>query len=635
LKDRLTKAIFIITLLCLSLSVRTQAGLTVVETLDSITTTANTGQKPQSKVWKYDDIWWCVLPSLSATTSGTWIWKLSGTTWTEELLLSTETNTAADVKVQGSVVHILLYDNDPELVSVEYIASSYQLWASRPVASPISLPSSETSTIDIDTTGRMWLSTEAGSNVVVYYSDSPYSTWNGPVTLASGIGSDDITVITKIPNNKMGVLWSDQTTKNFGFRWHTDIDDPNIWSLDEKPASQSALNVGKGMADDHLNVAVASDGTLYAAVKTSYDTVGYPLIALLVRSPTGVWDDLYGVDDAGTRGIVVLNETESILSIIYTSSEGSIVYKQTALPTIALSSKSTLINQANNNVTSLKENVSDDLLVLASDGSSVQGVLATFTAIDLPAFNPVAHYMMEEDSGSVLVDSSVYGNNANLLGNPSWVTGISGLALEIDGANDYALASDSNSLNITGSVTLAAWVKPEKTDTQRLIRKVGGGSGYSLFLSANGYASVRFNNNNSYRVNTSALYPNDGNSWVHIAATYDGSSIRTYIDGLPDTSTNLTFSIMSTGSDMSIGAESDGSFKLQGTIDDVRIYNRALDASEIALLADNTNSNCNFKAEGDINRDCKANLIDFIKMASNWLLICEAPQTSPACVPNN
>ena len=37
------------------------------------------------------------------------------------------------------------------------------------------------------------------------------------------------------------------------------------------------------MADDHLNVAVASDGTLYAAVKTSYDTAGYPKIAMLVR----------------------------------------------------------------------------------------------------------------------------------------------------------------------------------------------------------------------------------------------------------------------------------------------------------------------------------------------------------------
>ena len=77
------------------------------------------------------------------------------------------------------------------------------------------------------------------------------------------------------------------------------------------PASASALNVGLGMADDHLNVAVASDGTLYAAVKTSYDTAGYPKIALLVRRPNGTWDPLYEVDQSGTRGIVLLNEHDN------------------------------------------------------------------------------------------------------------------------------------------------------------------------------------------------------------------------------------------------------------------------------------------------------------------------------------
>ena len=61
------------------------------------------------------------------------------------------------------------------------------------------------------------------------------------------------------------------------------------------------------MADDHLNFAVASDTTLYAAVKTSYDTAGFPKIALLIRRPTGggpggTWDDLYEVDQSGTQG---------------------------------------------------------------------------------------------------------------------------------------------------------------------------------------------------------------------------------------------------------------------------------------------------------------------------------------------
>lgn len=352
-----------------------------VLTLDSIPLSASTGEKPQSKVWTYDGNWWCVLPTNSGSVCpGTWIWKLIGTTWVAHLHLSSETGTVADVKVIGSIVHILLYDDDPELVSVEYSGGSYHVWSVRPTPSPVSLPDSETTTIDIDSKGRLWLSTEAGSDVVVYYSDAPYSSWSGPVTLASGIHADDITVVTALPNNTIGVLWSNQMTQRYGFKIHEDNDDPNLWSMDEVPASQSALNIGKGMADDHLNVAVASDGTLYAAVKTSYDTNGYPKIALLVRRPDGNWDDLYEADTSGTRPIVVLNERENIITVFYTSTEGNhdIVYKQSPTSSISFGPQLILIRGLNNNVASCKDSVTDNVVILASNGETVIGSLATF-----------------------------------------------------------------------------------------------------------------------------------------------------------------------------------------------------------------------------------------------------------------
>ena len=85
----------------------------------------------------------------------------------------------------------------------------------------------------------------------------PYSSFSGPVTLATGVAADDIGVVTALPNGQIGVLWSNQNTRLFGFRVHSDGADPSVWSTDEQPASQSALDVGLGMADDHLNVAVA------------------------------------------------------------------------------------------------------------------------------------------------------------------------------------------------------------------------------------------------------------------------------------------------------------------------------------------------------------------------------------------
>ncbi|MCD4831150.1 MAG: phytase [Anaerohalosphaeraceae bacterium] len=349
----------------------------VITDLDSLSISAHTGEKPQSKVWTYDGQWWCVLSSTSASSSGTWVWKLQGTTWVEALKLSNETGTKADVKRVGSVVHVLLYDDDPELVSIEYSGGAYQLWTLRPTPSPVvALLSSETASIDVDSEGRMWLAMESDGKINVYYSDSPYDSWSSDIELASGVGSDDICVVTAMPNNIIGVLWSNQNSQRFGFRVHTDGVNPATWSTDEVPASQSAQSVGGGMADDHLNVAVASDGTLYAAVKTSYDTSGYPRIALLVRRPSGVWDDLYQVDTAGTRPIVLLNEAENTVTVVYSATTvyANIKYKQSATSAISFVSSHTLIDDLVNNVTSMKENYAGEVVVLASDGNSVKGV---------------------------------------------------------------------------------------------------------------------------------------------------------------------------------------------------------------------------------------------------------------------
>ena len=84
---------------------------------------------------------------------------------------------------------------------------------------------------------------------------------------------------------------------------------------------------------------------------------------------------------------------------------------------------------------------------------------------------PVGDWRMNEGSGTTLVDSSASGNNGTILGNPTWVTGQHGQAIRFDGTGDYATVPDSASLDISGAITMAAWVKPEKVATQYLIKK--------------------------------------------------------------------------------------------------------------------------------------------------------------------
>jgi len=594
----------------------------------------------------------------------------------------------------GDVTHILLFRGfnglTAQLVSVQYSPATniYQLWSPRPSTVNITLDNGvETAAIDIDGLGRMWLASAGVADINVRWSDAPYSSWSSPITIYTGVADDDICDVIYMPTaGQIGILWSNQKTKRFGFKTHSDDATPSAWSADEVPASQSAINFGHGMADDHLNFALASDGTLYCAVKTSYDSTGYPKIALLIRRPTGIWDSLYKVSETGTRGIALLNEALEKLKVVYSSSEsgGNILYKETSTSNISFGPAVTLLQGTYNNPTSTKENYNSDILVLAGDTvhTYVGGVLLTETVSTSVPTVPVlitpsnattkviippnlkwstaagaasyqvqvsassdftstifdqsniiattvqvigstnstlyywrvraantfgssdwstiwsfttasgspliAQWKMDEGSGTTLVDGGEYQNNATTVGSSVWVTGKIGQALKLDGTSQYATAPNSLSLSPTNSITIAAWIKPEQIATQYVIEKAAKGStnGYELSLSSAGKVFLRVNqvtSGDTYRINSVTSYPADGNTWMHVAATYDGTVMKIYINGvLNASSTPASPPAISTNTlAVGIGAQSDGSSKFKGALDDAHIYNTALSASEI------------------------------------------------------
>ena len=595
---RLTILGTIITLLVTGIS--SAQGFQSITNLNSLTVSAITGEKPQSKVWTYAGRWWMVMPN----SSGTQIWRLDGTTWTSVLNISGSTSTYADCKTVGSVTHILLYQGtSSSLVSVEYVPASntYQLWTTRTSTVPITLDAGvETATIDMDGNGRMWLANAGTTEVNARWSDSPYSTWSSPITVATGINDDDICAVAAF-NGRIGVLWSNQNTQRFGFKYHVDGADPATWSADEVPASQSALSIGGGMADDHLNMKVASDGTIYAAVKTSYNdgSTGNPQIAMLIRRPGGTWDNLYEVSTSGTRPIVVLNEFSGKVKVIYTSSEsgGNILYRESSTSGISFGSVNTLMTGTYNHATSTKQNYSGDVVIMAGTGSSLASVLATDAIPGL-----VAHWKMDENTGTTtLADASGLSNNATTVaGDPAFVSGVEGNAMSLNGTSQYATVPDANSLDITNAITMTAWFRCDQTanTTQRILAKtimrqgttITGIDGYELSLSSAGKVFVRFNqqtNSDVYRLNSNASYPLNGSAWMHVAATYDGAYIRIYINGILDaTGANQIFTIASNNLPLVIGRQDDPSFYtyFKGALDEVRIYNRALSLSEIQAL---------------------------------------------------
>ena len=146
---------------------------------------------------------------------------------------------------------------------------------------------------------------------------------------------------------------------------------------------------------------------------------------------------------------MILNEGANLVRVVYTASEGlnDIVYRDSSTAAIAFGSKQTLMTGGLNDVTSSKQPWSNEMVLLASDGSTTEGRLITLDP-DL-----VGYWEMEEGVGTTLVDSSGRSNDAAISGAPAWISGVSGLGLDIDG-DDYALVLDDPSLDITGAINI-------------------------------------------------------------------------------------------------------------------------------------------------------------------------------------
>ena len=165
-------------------------------------------------------------------------------------------------------------------------------------------------------------------------------------------------------------------------------------------------------------------------------------------------------------------------------------------------------------------------------------------------------------------------------------------------AMDFVAASEQHieigdvaPLNITGDqITLSCWVKPASFSAeQKIIAKWsddGGAFSYLLAVDAVGDDKIRF------VVNTGSNGIADGTTsmtvgtWHLMTGTYDGTTVRVYLDGVEDGTTAKTGNISSTTAPVRIGVGS-GAFDEQpadASVEDVRIYDRVLSPDEILTI---------------------------------------------------
>jgi concanavalin A-like lectin/glucanase superfamily protein/Big-like domain-containing protein len=196
----------------------------------------------------------------------------------------------------------------------------------------------------------------------------------------------------------------------------------------------------------------------------------------------------------------------------------------------------------------------------------------------------VASYSFDEGTGATLVDHSGQ-NNTGTISGATWTTaGRFGSALAFDGVNDWVTVADSVSLDLTSGMTLEAWVYPTAfTAAQSVVLKeTPGGLAYSLYSNDSGTPStwVRLNGalSGNSSVGTSQL---PLNTWTHLSATYDGSTMRLFVNGTQVGTRAVAGALtVSTGA-LHLGGNAVWGEFFTGAIDEVRVYNRALTAAEI------------------------------------------------------
>ena len=199
----------------------------------------------------------------------------------------------------------------------------------------------------------------------------------------------------------------------------------------------------------------------------------------------------------------------------------------------------------------------------------------------------VAAFGFDESSGGSVFDASGNANTGTITG-AMRTPGKFGNSLNFDGTSNLVRVNGSVSLNLSSAMTLEAWVKP--TAPQDGWRTILQRETVAYFLHTS-------HDTGTLRPATGAIF-NGGqtwfpapntipvNNWTHLASTYDGATLRLYVNGNPVASRTVTGSVETNSNPLWIGGNKPYGEFFQGQIDEVRIYNRALSGTEIKVDMD-------------------------------------------------
>ncbi len=204
----------------------------------------------------------------------------------------------------------------------------------------------------------------------------------------------------------------------------------------------------------------------------------------------------------------------------------------------------------------------------------------------------IAHFPLAEPSGAQTYET-VSGDFANFVTTydpPVAYWSEPGVRFYPDFLEYFQSASSSTGNRITNTLTLAAWINVNGfNEWGGIVTKGTSKAPYALTTTAAGRIRFAANvfapagGNGSGTWDSNAVLAS--NQWVHVAVSYDGVALRFYINGALDSTHNAALTFGSSHEPLTIGADLPGAAEyFDGTIRDVRVYDRSLDANHIAAI---------------------------------------------------
>lgn len=218
-----------------------------------------------------------------------------------------------------------------------------------------------------------------------------------------------------------------------------------------------------------------------------------------------------------------------------------------------------------------------------------------------------AHYPFDGNAQ----DASGNGNHGSLVGSPTLATdrwGNSNMCYNFNGTSDYIRVESDSAIEPKTAVSISAWVNADDFTSwnivvcKRMQHATAPANSYILFASG----SPNQNQNWAFGVGSSstetmAIDPTVAQTqgWVHLVGTYDktlnDSNIKIYVNGVLVKTADANYDIQYSDSALRIGMAIPGPSKqfFKGKIDEVRIYNRELNAQEVGAIYNHTNTSVN------------------------------------------